>query len=56
MAIFSFSSFESAEAQISNQNGNISLTLAGNEKVRPLYFIQLLKLNKTKWSYVFNLS
>ena len=51
-----FTIWNSFQAKEKNQNGYISLTLARNEKIRPLYFIQLLKLNKTKWSYFFNLS
>jgi len=30
--------------------------MAKNEKIRPLYFLQLLKLKKSKWSYFFILS
>ena len=51
-----FTIWNSFQVKEKNQNGYISLTLARNEKIRPLYFIQLLKLNKTKWSYFFNLS
>ena len=48
-----FTIWNSFQAKEKNQNGYISLTLARNEKIRPLYFIQLLELNKTKWSYFF---
>ena len=38
------------------ENGHILLILAQNEKITPLYFLQLLKLEKIKWCYFFILS
>jgi len=38
------------------KNVHISLVLAQNEKIIPLYFVKLLKLKKIKWSYFFILS
>ena len=46
-----FTIWNSFQVKEKNQNGYISLTLARNEKIRPLYFIQLLKLDKTKSSF-----
>ena len=41
---------------VKNKNGYISLIIARNEKIRPLYFLQLLKFEKRKWSYFVILS
>ena len=51
-----FTIWNSFQAKEKNQNGYISLTLARNEKIRPLYFIQLLKFDKINCSYFFDLS
>ena len=37
-------------------NSHISLILAQNKKIRSLYSLKFLELNKRKWSYFFDLS
>ena len=38
-----------------SQNGHIFLNMALWQKIRPLCFFQLSKLEKTKWSYFFSI-
>ena len=51
--IFGFS-FQKSNVE-KHKNGHNSVILAQNEKIRPLSFLQLLKLKEIKWSYFFYL-
>ena len=54
MATFLISGFSFQKSYVEkHKNGNNSVILAQNEKIRPLAFVQLLKLKEIKWSYFF---
>ena len=54
MVTFLISDFSFQKSYVEkNKNGHNSVILPPNEKVRPLSFVQLLKLKGIKWSYFF---